>query len=237
MLLVISDIHNRVDWIEPFLAKTPHDQVIFLGDYFDDFNDTPEDAEKTALWLKESIQQPNRIHLWGNHDLSYFFFPVYKWLFCPGFTNEKQKAILAILDRDEVVSKLKFWHVEGDHIFSHAGMSPKIFLKPYQDFNEEYLTELHRKLSTMVEVDPRTYLGWNQTADWYDGVTWLRWAVYTNYLYEGLPGFSQVVGHTYYRKPAKLSHKDGRVDWCIDTANAHYGILNNGKFEVFERNS
>ena len=34
--IIISDLHNRVDWVEPALSSPllkPYDNVIFLGDY------------------------------------------------------------------------------------------------------------------------------------------------------------------------------------------------------------
>ena len=46
--IIVSDIHNRVDWIEPTLSLLKYDNVIFIGDYFDDFGDTHKDAENTA---------------------------------------------------------------------------------------------------------------------------------------------------------------------------------------------
>ncbi|MBU4076480.1 MAG: hypothetical protein KKD46_06750 [Euryarchaeota archaeon] len=38
--VIISDLHNRVDWIESTLSILDFDKVVFLGDYFDDFDDT-----------------------------------------------------------------------------------------------------------------------------------------------------------------------------------------------------
>lgn len=42
-----------------------------MWDYFDDFDYTVRDANDTVKWFKKSFRQKNKIHLIGNHDLSY----------------------------------------------------------------------------------------------------------------------------------------------------------------------
>lgn len=50
--VIISDIHHRWRKAEAIIAKEKAKKVIFLGDYFDDFNDNPHAARTTAQWLK-----------------------------------------------------------------------------------------------------------------------------------------------------------------------------------------
>ncbi len=69
-LIIIPDLHNDYFTAEKIIKKENRDKVLFLGDYFDDFYDTLEDADNTAKWLTKSLQQKNRVHLIGNHDLS-----------------------------------------------------------------------------------------------------------------------------------------------------------------------
>ena len=96
-VLVIGDVHQSHQTAEQFINnwKGP---VIFLGDYFDQFHDSPQDAMETAKWLKQSLQQPNRIHLMGNHDFHYML-PVGSGTFCSGYTKDKHEAIDQILTR------------------------------------------------------------------------------------------------------------------------------------------
>src|ERR1035437_9205008 len=89
-VLIIPDIHNNVGWVEEYLAKQKYDYVVFLGDYFDEFYDSVKDATEAAKWLKESLKKENRIHLWGNHDTSYFFPNLYE---CSGYSKEKEEGI------------------------------------------------------------------------------------------------------------------------------------------------
>ena len=70
-IIIVPDIHNDYHTAKKIIKKENPDKIIFLGDYFDDFDDTIQDAENTAKWLKKSLKQENRIHLIGNHDLNY----------------------------------------------------------------------------------------------------------------------------------------------------------------------
>lgn len=121
--IIISDLHNRVDWVESALSSPllkPYDNVIFLGDYFDDFNDTPEDVTNSAKWLKQSLSRPNRIHLCGTHDIWYRF-PDNQYIQASGNTEEKSDAINRIITEKDW-ELLKLFHYEQDFLFTHAGV-------------------------------------------------------------------------------------------------------------------
>ncbi len=90
-LLIIPDIHNDYLTAEKIIKKENPDKIIFLGDYFDDFDDTIQDTNNTAKWLVKSLKQENRIHLIGNHDLSYM--TNNPNLRCMGYRTDKHKAI------------------------------------------------------------------------------------------------------------------------------------------------
>lgn len=90
--LIIPDVHNQVEWAETLIAKFPDRKVVFLGDYFDSFGDTPEAARRTAEWLRHSLEK-GRVHLMGNHDLPYRWQNTWHPK-CPGWTREKARAIL-----------------------------------------------------------------------------------------------------------------------------------------------
>jgi predicted MPP superfamily phosphohydrolase len=117
--IIISDLHNRVDWVESTLSSLNYDRVVFLGDYFDDFNDTLRDTEKSAKWLKQSLYKPNRIHLLGTHDMWYMC--QNEFLRASGNTEQKSEII------DEIISVedwklLKLFHYEQEFYMTHAGI-------------------------------------------------------------------------------------------------------------------
>src|SRR4051812_1832567 len=71
--LILPDVHNRHELVEKIIKSVKPDQTIFLGDYFDDFGDDPHIIAETAHWFTYSVNQKNRIHICGNHDIHYWF--------------------------------------------------------------------------------------------------------------------------------------------------------------------
>lgn len=105
LIAIIPDIHNKVSKAETLVKKIEMDpqiqKIVFLGDYFDDFHDHPNDAKATAMWLKESLTKSNRIHLIGNHDLAYFY-PWNPHTSCPGWEKSKQHEVNKILNKEDI---------------------------------------------------------------------------------------------------------------------------------------
>ena len=58
--LIIPDIHNHTQNADHWLQTQRYDRVVFLGDYFDDFHDTPGDVINTAGWLRERMDSLTR---------------------------------------------------------------------------------------------------------------------------------------------------------------------------------
>lgn len=217
--LVIPDIHNHVDSADEWIERFPADRIIFLGDYFDNFGDTPEDAERTARWLRDSLAQPNRIHLWGNHDLPYGFVSEPS-LYCPGFTPKKSELVSQVLNWDEHWSRLKLVHFEREYAFSHAGISRFVFglnLTPAK-VEARCLAALKAPARGKV-VDP--VLG-------IDGIVWQRW-----YVMDELEEFHQIVGHTPMREIG-INVARGRLNVCLDTFGKYVGWLDSGEFSYID---
>ena len=121
--LVIPDIHNDVLRAEAAISALAgrYDRIVFLGDYFDDFGDSPETIRLVAQWLKYSVEQPERTHLVGNHDLAYLVPSVFTY--CSGFTPEKMRAVgpvLRSIPRDRFHAAVDV----GGWLLSHAGVLP-----------------------------------------------------------------------------------------------------------------
>ncbi|MBK9989885.1 MAG: metallophosphoesterase [Verrucomicrobia bacterium] len=127
-LVAVGDIHHgpNLEQIDAAIEREMPDLTIFLGDYFDQFHDHFDHARRTAQWLKQSLNKPNRIHLWGNHDVPYGYS---EYAHCPGYDPAKERAIRSVLD-DHDWAKLKLWHIENHWLFTHAGLS-----RPYAPAN------------------------------------------------------------------------------------------------------
>jgi predicted phosphodiesterase len=242
--IVIGDIHNYVDNIEGLLASIPHDQVIFLGDYFDNFGDSPFVAQKTAAWLLQSLQHENRIHLMGNHDMPYRYVGNI-YMDCPGFTNKKSKVINATMSLVENSwSKLKFAHFDHENsvIFSHAGLTEKLF--PCHPINGPNLKEMEEAIiNAGKEMDKNSQsmqpLFCENIDPTYCGITWIR----PNY-FKMIPGITQVVGHTptsilqnglYNSGTPILRKQDGGAVWYMDCAHTWIGIYEDGELTPINR--
>jgi len=222
-LLVIPDIHNRVEWAETLLAAHPGWDCVFLGDYFDSFGDGPAQAEQTAKWLRWSIEQPGRTHLMGNHDLPYRW----NYLQCPGCTAEKQKAVNRVMTRHHwgQTKLVKVYQPSGVYrplVISHAGIT-LANLYGVEDARE---VAANGRLSHLRQRPQAEQLGvlWQQAAKceiMADGHmlpehSWLNqgsrmghrnvggpfW-IDRHVLHPLLPGCDQIVGHTPVRTPVR----------------------------------
>ena len=121
-ILIIPDIHNHFNQAETIIKKEKDsDLIIFLGDYFDDFNDTEHDIHEAAKWLHYSINQKNRIHLWGNHD-SYGYNN--KLLICSGFQSWKYYVIKSYVTKEDWQKAHYFIILPGNWLLTHAGLHP-----------------------------------------------------------------------------------------------------------------
>ncbi len=234
--LVIPDIHNRCQDAENLIAAMPEHHPIFLGDYFDQFNDTPEDAEQTAKWLSWSISQ-GRTHLMGNHDLPY------RWRHqnCPGFTQEKYERVKREINPSywNEVGLFKIIHKEGLRplILSHAGFTlPNLYgITNVADTHKTGRAGHLRDLETYQHVEMIEYEGGKclEAASYLGDHHWFNQGTRMGYMMQGgpfwldigdiaapIPGVDQIVGHSWVntakRKswPTKADPKQEM--WCID---------------------
>lgn len=245
--IIIPDIHHRVYWIEDFLSLLVYDYVIFLGDYFDDFFDTLEDALKTAIWLKESLYKPGRIHLLGNHDLWYRF-PYNKNLTTTGNTYEKESIIRAILNEDDW-KLLRLYYYEQNYILSHAGIHINLINEYIANNIDTFDKDITDNIATFYidkVIRPACEDALEDAKDglknsWLSagivrggtqevgGITWLDWV----YEFQPISNLNQIVGHTLLESIGKKITKDSK-NYCIDTNNEYIGMLENGEFKIAE---
>lgn len=214
-ILAIGDIHQtpNLHQIEATIARENADRVIFIGDYFDQWHDHPDHAARTARWLKQSLTDPKRIHLFGNHDLSY----VFPDAACAGFTWDKHRFIQNVLTTYDW-DRLKLWHYEDGWLFTHAGLS-----RPYAPAeNDVFTVEQHLMLAT----GEAWFSLWKREAHWFwnvgessggkhavGGPLWCR----AGRDFFPIPGVNQVFGHTPQDRPLLIEAKKSR-NWCIDTS-------------------
>jgi hypothetical protein len=220
--LVIPDLHHRVAAAEEWIARYPADRVVFLGDYFDDFDDTPKMAEATAEWLKDSLAKPGRLHLWGNHDLWYRFpmNPQVCW-FGAGFTPEKSKIISSVLEAADWARLELVEFVDGIAL-SHAGIGSSVFAPPIGALTKERV----ERLCAEAWLDAEAGLP-NPVFD-LSGIVWLRW-----WNLRPLEAFSQFVGHTPDRA-LRIDRGVATANACLDSFGRYLGWIEDGFMSVLD---
>ena len=100
--LIVPDVHTATAQVEAVIRKhgIGCERVVLVGDYFDEFHDTPADAERVAKWLIKSAQDARRVHLIGNHDLRYIGGEATAEAYrCPGWSIEKYEVARPISPR------------------------------------------------------------------------------------------------------------------------------------------
>ncbi len=214
--LIIPDLHHRWGQAEKIISSVGADEIIFIGDYFDDFDDTPEMVRDTANWLKDSVNKPNRIHLYGNHDVSYAF--SYNTMKCSGWESWKQFIVNDTLS-NSTWNKLKWYHfLDEKWLLTHAGLhslnvpdSIKKFSNDRQKFNSELSEYLDNSVIDGFKAAATNVPHWIFNAGkarWgmqrVGGITWC------DYEREFLPveGLNQIVGHTPQRNGIRWIRKD-----------------------------
>lgn len=227
-LLVISDVHNRVDRVEKIIANAGADKVILTGDYFDDFGDSHIDAQKTAEWLKESLTKENRIHLVGNHDQCYIYFN-HPYTRCSGYTESKRKVIYEVLTRKDL-NKLKFFHFEQGYLFTHAGLHSGFLPKnlDIKDLESFLIQENKMALKALEDNDPHWFFMAGYARGGISPVGGLTWLDFNREFYN-VAGVNQVVGHTPQKEPRWIDNS-----LCLDTHLNHYAIISNANVKIFK---
>ena len=69
--LIIPDVHDKIRMANHIIEREPHDQLLLMGDFFDDYRTGVSDAADTAEQVKLWLNAPNTTCLLGNHDMSY----------------------------------------------------------------------------------------------------------------------------------------------------------------------
>ena len=267
--LIISDIHHHWATAQRFIDTVPHDKCILLGDYFDDFGDTPKDSEATALWLRDKIlPNPDIIPLIGNHDQYYLYPKSYDYVKGSGYSPEKFDIIRQILHKEHW-DRFKYYHIHEGFVFSHAGLTVHLWKQFLQNeiedsipnpitleyFDKIFGQYLEKNINCVYLNAPAPLLlpGWDRGGMVrYGGPVWCDYRSFAP-----IKGINQIFGHTPQRIPSILTqNKFGSINtfsardytnrrdsilknstsinFCLDTHNQHYVIIENGQVEIYE---
>lgn len=225
-ILLLSDIHQDVRKAEYILSKENYDIAICLGDYFDStWYDTKEHFLSTIDFVNRWSKKENYYHVWGNHDLPYFYgknphTDGYGW------SKSRNKLINKTLGKDNISSirnSFKWFLWVDDFLCTHAGLSYHWLPSPIKtgdikiskEFITEWLTKESQRSNEILCNDGTywTYRLGKARGGWepYGGLIWLDF----NYEFRPLPYIKQIVGHTSHKSISPY-HLDGNLnpnDW------------------------
>ncbi|MCZ6570373.1 MAG: metallophosphoesterase family protein [Deltaproteobacteria bacterium] len=138
MLYAIGDIHGMGDKLKQLIEKLPlqlGDHLVFIGDYVD----RGSDPAGTVEFLVRLQQRQRCTFLMGNHEAMFLSFLGWNGaayfgaeaflenggdttLQSYGFFNSEDDFQLP-KQHEEFYRNLKLWHVDGEYLFVHAGLS------------------------------------------------------------------------------------------------------------------
>jgi Calcineurin-like phosphoesterase len=211
MYLIIPDLHLNHIRAEKIIRSVQPDFIVFLGDYFDNWYDTPEKNAEMASWLVSSLEQKNRIHLFGNHDVSYAFNEFYK---CSGYTQEKQDAINNVMAnpmKENHWRKLKFYHFAYDYLCTHAGVQNALY-NTLDEFNNHFKNDcLNASDDAFIGNRPHKLLQAGKSRGGKASEGGIIWCDAREF--KPINGVNQIFGHTPQKKPNELY----KNNWAIDS--------------------
>ena len=231
-ILVIPDVHGRDFWKRP-VAETPCDKIIFLGDYFDPYDDeyiTSEEAlQNFDEVMKLKQQNPEKVVLlWGNHDLHYAS-ELFRQLAC----GSRYDAILAPVFASSLLAHATDFHLaheekigETRYLFTHAGVT-SMWYELHRDIIQELTADnLDCLLKTQKGTIALSEVGASRRGR--DSFGSMMWAdVDEMSCSDSFPGIYQIFGHTQNRRGPVITDYYA----CLDCRRA-FLLDNNGLKKV-----
>jgi predicted phosphodiesterase len=233
--LVLGDTHGRSHWKHIVASENP-DRVIFIGDYFDSFDNTAVEQMhnfKEIIDWKQSGQS-EVIILIGNHDYHYMR-GVSQYY--SGYQSGARPAIEQLLEDNK--QHLQMAYGMNGFIFTHAGVSYD-WLKIHGYDNESNLIDW---INDMWKYKPNVF-GFAGRDPYGDSTIsspiWIRPYSLQKANRDTLRDqFIQVVGHTTQGKIDTEGKSTGGRYYYIDTlgTSGEYMVINNDeiKFPTYKK--
>lgn len=255
--LVIPDLHLQWEKAEKIIKAVGPDQTVFLGDYFDSFDETPQMVDEMTCWLTQSVKNPKRIHLVGNHDLHYMYENHY--FRCSGYEQWKYFHINDIVKR-KTWDKLKHYHIlDNTWLLTHAGFHKEYIPLNIQCLALENRTGMFKAISEYLDQEIRKGMrgeswifhagqirGGHQR---YGGINWCDSREFIP-----IKGLNQIFGHTHldyirwinvFEKQKEmcvdfkwtpnsknLNNPEHTYNLCLDTGLSHYAVWDGSNLKI-----
>lgn len=226
--LIIPDIHTKWQKADSIVKKYKDvDEIVLLGDYFDDFGDSPKLNGRTAQWLKEEVLYNDKVTaILGNHEFNYLYNKSpYQ---CSGYSSSKKWKINQIMTSKDWY-QLKPYYIAQGWYCTHAGITAPLCIHPVKGWDPEYFEKMIDKAMSGIptglitkEFSAGQYRGGVHA---YGGINWCH---FPNE-FQAINGVKQVFGHTPGKEPRQHLNTD---NWCLDTHLHHVGLIEDGELKV-----
>lgn len=233
--IAIGDTHGRNIWqdiVNKELGSS--DKIIFLGDYFDTHDNISaiEQIHNFKEILEVKRNYPNKIVLLiGNHDYHYLKGISEHY---SGYQNFKTLDIQVILHEALDENLLQMCYIEGNYIFTHAGLSKTWCQKNLgvNTFTDNIV--LQQAVNDLFKYQPNSFRftsGKNYSSTGNDITQSPIWIRPESLGQDKLDGYEFVVGHT--QVPRLMLNQTGifkniiQID-CLGYAK-EYLIINNNE--------
>ncbi len=216
-VLIIPDVHTKIGQAENIIKANNPDHTVFLGDYFDDFGDSPEVSYQVAEWLKQGLGKKDRTYLIGNHDISYITNGKDS---CSGWDGLKQQFV----NKAQVPwEKMASYYWVDDWLCTHAGLTFNLYNKFNQFTVKEFLEDTVLNNPTLLRYCSR-YRGGRDDCS---GIFWCDYAEFEN-----ITSIKQIFGHTSGQVRHVKAARSSTEHYCIDTGLKYYAIHENNKMTI-----
>jgi hypothetical protein len=240
-ILVFSDPHQNIPYVEHLLNKEKYDVAVCLGDWFDSFNlNSERDLELTCNFLKKWLFKDNFYTCIGNHDIQYLFDN--NSTICSGYSRDKDLFITDYLGSFLPPIRDKFlWYLWiDDFLCSHAGINSRSF--PFnQEINKPAITtwldeQIDQAVPKLINGSHHWFYGAGEGRGGRQKIGGITWQDFDTE-FEPIDGLKQLVGHSSHNIILN-HHTDGSLDLktCdnldIDCHLNEYLIISNGKLQI-----
>ncbi len=189
-IITIGDIHGRDFWKK--ILEEPMDQLVFIGDYFDSYNErftAKKEIENFLEIVSIKRENPDLVTLLiGNHDYHYLSGVDEQYSRHQQAAAEEINAVLM-----EALDVMQMCYVHKDIVFNHAGIT-KSWAKNQQIDLDNLETSINNKFK-----EDKVAFGFVYNIDDVDGSDRRQspiWVRPNALLGDKIEGYHQVVGHT-----------------------------------------
>jgi hypothetical protein len=233
--LVLGDTHGRPYWKDIVVKEQP-DRVIFIGDYFDSYDDYTAAEQmhnfEQIINFKES-GKAEIIILIGNHDYHYMRGITESY---SGYQRGARPAIEQLLEDNK--HHMQMCYQMGEYLFTHAGVSSDWLNNNIVMWDVD---NLEMYINDLWKYKPLSFAfaGWDPYGNSPESSPiWIRPLALQRVNHDTLRDkFIQVVGHTQVNQMDRKGKATGGRYHYIDTlgTSGEYIIIENNKVKFNKR--